>query len=985
MQPFPSRQAPGTGVRPAALGVAVMLTAFLTVASHALTDTLDAVSGTGTNNTWNTGGVNVGLDCSAPGATAAYTTKKGNNLHVPLTDTRDPHGAISNVRIRLLAKANVSLIGRGEGIRIRIRTTVAENEAAQTELTASYAYYEADFPTDPGTGAAWSWSAIDYLQAGARSTASGSQNWSRIDVDHVQAIVFYNRAPVLQDTLGNHFLDTSCALQRTDLSGIVEVSYRLADPDDATATITVAYWSGAAWTNCQSSYLAGDWNSVDASNPAALHQVRWNAKGQLGAAIESNTYNIRLIASDAGGNRDTIHMPANSLRIDTRAPTGVACSAPPNGSPPGSGTVPLTSTPGSDLSVISYQFQIDDNSRFSSPDSSPWQAANYDWTAVGLQTGRTYYWRVRARDAYLNSGAFSTAYNFTVSSVKPCVVIDTAFQANDGSGRVSVQYDLADPQAPEACRLFIQHSVDGGSTWRQSYILSATVGTVNNTGVSGGTSTGQISAIATNQSNAAFVWDSKNSGNQGGSLNNLEYANARIRITPTDAAANAGVATLSLNFAVDNRSPTGVASITPANGATNVTLTPTLYALKGSDLSATQYLFQLDDDATFTTPVQWTSWRNDTTWSPPIQLNPGATYYWHVKAQDVFGNLGAYAPTFQFTTSQARWLYPTSGVIGACSAPAVGEGVIYVGTGGSDDKVYALDAANGQLKWSYQASGDVYNVICYYYDNPGKYAVYFTCSNATLNALWDNGSSAAAKFTAVDLGTAAISEPMISPDGNYLYFEYNNAGYKRLASNGATAWNTASLSLSPTSAAIVDNDNVFFASSGATYKYTIDNTPQGSVGHGTSFALGMWDGVAYIPAGGNFMYAVNTSTMTDRWSSANLGAATGSGAFKTGSGVLVAAGNTLKVINQATGAVSGSYTAGGTIQSMPVPNTLGSCYFFGANDSRAYAVVAADLSAADGWPKQLGGPVQATPAVDVVSNIVVFCTTEGKVYAYDLP
>ena len=54
-------------------------------------------------------------------------------------------------------------------------------------------------------------------------------------------------------------------------------------------------------------------------------------------------------------------------------------------------------------------------------------------------------------------------------------------------------------------------------------------------------------------------------------------------------------------------------------------------------------------------------------------------------------------------TGQLRWSYTTGDEV--VSGPAVAGGTVYVGS--DDDKVYALNAATGHLRWSYTTGGVV--------------------------------------------------------------------------------------------------------------------------------------------------------------------------------------------------------------------------------------------------------------------------------------
>ncbi|MBN1980054.1 MAG: PQQ-binding-like beta-propeller repeat protein [Chitinivibrionales bacterium] len=965
----------------------VLVVLALHVRLFAALDTLNALYGNGSDNQWTAGGANVGADCSEAGGTVSSQRRTLRNLTVPLdneVDTAGKKGRISSLAAYVSARANVSLIGKGDGIRIRVLQNgwSQDIDNMTDELTTSFVYYSHIFTTDPITGTRWTWAGINSLEAGCRTISNLITDFSYIYADHVFIIVQYNAIPVVRGSSGGLMLVAADCFQRSDGTGKVEVNYRIYDQDQIKDTIKVQYWNAASWQTIATTYLSGDFGAVDCQNADTDRQILWNVAGHLGA-IEVSTYNLRVIANDDSLGRDTV--TASSLRIDTRAPTGYGCKYPINSSTPGSPIVTLESNIATDMNPVHYSFQIDDNALFTSPDSSGWlQEGVFQWQAAGLTMNTTYYWRVKTKDTLENSSSFSSAFNFTVSMIKPSVIIHSVSLAPDGTGLVTVHFTLSDPQAPENCKLLMSHSIDNKATWRQSFISGSSHGTIDNTGVISGSSNGQITTIATDVSNGSFVWDSRNSQNQSGSLNATEYAAAYLRITPEDAAANRGDSVCSLNFVLDNKAPAGAGCSLPANGATNVSVQASLTSSSATDVSVIQYYFELDNESTFLTPLQTSGWQSAAIWQPQ-SLSDYTLYYWRVRAMDSYGNAGSFQTAFSFTTFNALWKYPVSTTIGPCSSPCLGDDVVYVGTGGTDDKLYCINIKTGALKWSYQAAGDVKSPCTFYHESSGKYAVYFTTSDAKVYGLWDNGSSSSLKFTTVDLGNSSISEPMISVDGNYLYLNYQSASRKYATGPLTLIWQTSTINPSTSSAPVVDNDNVYFSASATSYKYTVDNTVQGSVGYGATTPLGIWNGVLYLTKGTNYVTAVNISNMTHRWTSENLGGMANTAVMWNSVGkAYVGAGNWLKTLNTINGAVAATYTAGGAIQSMPMVTPDASAIFFGCNDSNVYAVTAA-LQDVSGWPKGVGGSVQTTPAVDMVNSVVVFCSSEGKVYGFPLP
>lgn len=968
-----------------------LLIILLPLFTFASTVNLDAVSGTGAANEWNTGGTNVGTDCATEDdAIEANTNTKNKELSAPIANTALT-GAITSVEVRVYARSSVDLTGTADGIRVALYNGATMYQDATTdEVTTTLAYYTNTWTLSPITSAAWTWAEVNTIDAGCQAIATGASSIDLLYVDHVRIVVTYNAIPVVTGLTAAANLDSDAA-QQTDGSGQIIVDYEVSDADHATVTISLEYWNNITWGSATTT--SGDIGAgIDATSSTTDRSITWEADTDLGA-VEVSNYNVRVVATDAGTASSNAARSANDFIIDTQAPTGYACSTPANASGPSGPDVTLTSASASDISTISYYLEVDDNADCLSPfDNSGWQSEDNDWVAAGLTLGNTYYWRVKAKDSYGNEGTPSAIFSFTVDNSKPNVVIDNVTQATDGTGLVTVQYDLSDPQAPENCELLIEHSV---GTWYQSFINSASVGTIDNTNVNTGTATRQIHTISTDQSNVTFVWASQNASNDNGALAS-EYANAYVRITPKDALANTGSTVSSISFVLDNADPTGYGCSTPADLATGISINVSLVSTTASDLSSIQYYFELATDAGFTANVQQSGWQAGSSWSPAT-LSYDTQYYWHVKARDSYGNEGAYAASRSFTSLDG-WVYPSSGTIGACSAPALGDTVVYIGTGGTDDKVYCIGIRSGTLMWSYTADGDVNNVSCHYYSGSGKYAVYFTTASSSLYALWDDVNSSSDKWVTnpVAFGVAkATTEPIPDADGTNIYLGYNKYGYKYLASDGSEVWNTGTtISPSGTSAPMVDNTSVFFAAAANTFKYLVDGTASGNTGYGTNTPLGGWSGYLYIAAPDNFVYAINASTCALLWQSQDLGGQTYTGPSRGYAAesadknkLYVGADDDLVKINTTNGNIIHSRTvaAGNTINSTPIVASDGSKIYFGCDNSKAYMVDSTStLSDISGWPNTAGGPVQATPAVDETNNVAVFGSNEGKVYGFFL-
>ncbi|MBN2036409.1 MAG: PQQ-binding-like beta-propeller repeat protein [Chitinispirillaceae bacterium] len=795
-------------------------------------------------------------------------------------------------------------------------------------------------------------------------------------------------------------------------TGEVTVQYDLTDLDLDACKLTIEYsYDASTWYQAyikSASTGSVDNTGVDAGTStgqitAIATDVSdatfvWdtpNGNNENGAFTgEDASAYIRITPNDGGQDGDL--RTSGAFVVDNQAPAGYDCLTPINGTDWPGPQPTLTSVQATDLSTISYLFDIDTITSAFTGDAyqtSDWQSNDYNWTTNPLETGGYYWWRVKASDIFGNEGAFAIdTFDFQISTTRPNMVIDSVKQTSiDGTGQVTVYWDLADPQS-ENCKLTIEYSFDYVA-WYQAHIQSSSAGAVDNTGVSGGTSAGQVTGIGTNTNNQTFVWDSDNAGNENGAFAG-EDAAVWIRGVPNDGAED-GETITSSDFMLDNQAPTGYSCSSPANSATDIVLSPTLLANSATDQSTMEYYFECATDAAFTTGVQHSEWQSGVSWEPPARLNGNTTYYWHVKARDAYGNEGTYAAYFSFTTSTG-WTYPASGTIGPCTGPAIGDGVVYVGTAGTDDKLYCIDITDGSLKWSTAIGADVVAVSAAYDESAGKYTVYVGYSKNVV-AYWDNGSSSAVKWSRT-YGNPANDPSEAIPDpvmGN-AYYAYNKLGYKvsNTTGNDASGWPTASINASENSSPVIDGANVYFGTTGGNvYKYLIDGTLQGNVatsGSAINTPLGAWHGTLFAAPDDNFVYAINMSTLTLTWTSPSLGAATTTGVFSLGGYILyVGAGNDLEKItnNGASATVAGApwpYSAGGAIYSMPITNEDGTKIFFGCDDNSAYGIntSASDLS---GFPKTgSGNALHGAPVMDVINGIVVFTSLEGRVYGYTI-
>ena len=134
-----------------------------------------------------------------------------------------------------------------------------------------------------------------------------------------------------------------------------------------------------------------------------------------GEALLDAKYYWRVKAVDKAGN-ESDWTSGWSLTVDTVAPIWPYRISPADGAL-------VTSTPTfdwsdvSDLSGVTYELQIDDNTDYSSPvlSKTSLTASGYTLTAGEALPAGTYYWRVRAVDGAGNASAWRSGWSFVVT------------------------------------------------------------------------------------------------------------------------------------------------------------------------------------------------------------------------------------------------------------------------------------------------------------------------------------------------------------------------------------------------------------------------------------------------------------------------------------------------------------------------------------------------------------------------------------------
>lgn len=219
-------------------------------------------------------------------------------------------------------------------------------------------------------------------------------------------------------------------------TGKVKIIYNSSDSDDAAVTISLEYFNQASETYSTASSTSGD---IGSSTPGSNKTIYWTASTDI-SGIYWNSTKIRLTISD-GVNSVTSESLVYTL--DTQAPTGATASTPSNSAINQDLSLTLTSASASDNTTSGLQYNIEyasNNTITTDVVSSGFQTEN-TFDISGLDLATTYYWRIKARDAF-NNTLTSSVFSFTTASGAPDITNLSASQGTNG--KVTITYDTTD-------------------------------------------------------------------------------------------------------------------------------------------------------------------------------------------------------------------------------------------------------------------------------------------------------------------------------------------------------------------------------------------------------------------------------------------------------------------------------------------------------------------------------------------------------------
>lgn len=255
---------------------------------------------------------------------------------------------------------------------------------------------------------------------------------------------------------------------------------------------------------------------------------------------------------------------------------------------------------------LTYDLQVDNNADFSSPEINQTGLVPSTFTpGAGLATG-LYYWRVRAKCAGANFGPYSTVATFSIDTTAPGA--PTLATPANGSfvGTTTPTFGWSVVSDPTGVTYHLQVSTNVGFT--------------------------AIVADISNLASASYTLPSALAG-----------VTHYWRVQAKDSAGNTGGFSSTFSFTVDVTSPPVVTLISPGDGTSGSSGTPTFTWNAVSDPSGITYRFQIDTEQTFAAPLYMDQpGLSAALYTPPLPI-PDGSYLWRVLAVDGAGNTSASA------------------------------------------------------------------------------------------------------------------------------------------------------------------------------------------------------------------------------------------------------------------------------------------------------------------------------------------------------
>ena len=298
------------------------------------------------------------------------------------------------------------------------------------------------------------------------------------------------------------------------------------------------------------------------------------------------------------------------------APGAFSLSSPANGATNQSVTPTLSW--GASSNASTYTVVMSTNAALTSPFLTQTGIAgtSFNVPAATLAQGQTYYWGVTAVNGAGNTASTPTSYSFsTVPAPPPPPGAFSLSSPSNGATNQSLTPTLTWSASSGVSTYTLKIATNAALT---SPILTQT----------GLVTTSFNVPAATLAQNQTYYWG----------------------VTATNTGGSTASTPASFSFVTVPPPPPGAFDLSsPANGATGVSLTPTLSWTAASGVST--YTVTIANDAALTSVVLTQAGNVSTSFNvPAATLNYGGTYYWGVTAVNGFGSTPSTTSSFSFAT-----------------------------------------------------------------------------------------------------------------------------------------------------------------------------------------------------------------------------------------------------------------------------------------------------------------------------------------------
>ena len=309
------------------------------------------------------------------------------------------------------------------------------------------------------------------------------------------------------------------------------------------------------------------------------------------------------------------------------------------------------------------------------------------------------------------------------------------------------------------------------------------------------------------------------------------------------------------------------------------------------------------------------------------------------------------------------------------SSPAAAGGLVYAGS--IDSKVYAFNATDGAVRWTYKTGGGIYSTAVV-----GGPALYISSTDGNVYALRSGSGEVAWAYPTKSPITAS---PAVA-NGRLYIGNDDGTVYALNAANGTPAWHVSNGGFKIESSAAVSGNSVYVCSENGKLDALDAETGQrrwtfdtGASGY-CSVVVNRGNGIVYVGGTGGKLFALRPGQHEPYWQKpfSTTGQILSLSMWTRGNVLYVASGgkhSAVSALDATTGHPDWVQPVGHLYQSVPTGN--GAFVYVGNEAGYVYAIDASGDGIA--WRCRIGGEVRSTPRQ--VSGILYVGNSQGRIHA----